>query len=101
MAYSGTDLADMDPGESRAVTLTFTLVGGETISTVTWGIASIGALDPYAASHLGAGTLSGAIASNRVSGLIGGIKYLIQAEATTSSGNIYSLYTHVMCRIPT
>lgn len=100
MAYSGTDLVDMDPGESKSVSFTFTLVNSETISSITWGIASIGALDPYAASRLGAGSSSGAIASNRVSGLVGGIKYLIQCEATTSDGNIYSLYTHVMCRNP-
>ncbi len=100
MSYSGTDLADMDPGEEKSFSLTFVPVSG-TVVSVSWGITSIGGLDPYAASKLAAGSLSGAVASNKVSLLVPGIKYLIIAQATLSTGDVISLYTHVFCRMPT
>lgn len=100
MAYSGTDIGPLNPGEARNFSLTFTLTGGETISSVAWGIACLGNLDMAAASKLGAGSLSGAIASNTISNLIPGCKYVIQALATTSLGNIYDLFTHCLCQSP-
>lgn len=102
MSYSGTDLPQMDPGETRPVVFDFTtkLLSDETITSVVWGIASIGGVDAFAYSCLGTPTLSGAVASNKVSGLKAPIKYLIQAEATTNQANVYSLYTHVTCMNP-
>jgi hypothetical protein len=100
MAYTGTDFPTMDPGESRAISFTFTLTGGETISSVTWGIASVGGVDMFAASHLGSPSVASPVVSNRVTGLQAGVKYIIQAQATTSAGNVYSLYSHVVCSNP-
>lgn len=101
--YSGTDFPMMNPGESRPVSFDFTSVlqGGETVVSVEWGIASSGLLDPYAATHLGAGALATPVATNQVSGLMGGAKYVIEASATTSAANIYALYSHIICQIPT
>lgn len=102
MAYSGTDFPTVNPGEVRTVSFNFTtsLQGGETVSSVSWGMTALGGLDVYAQSHITEGTLSGAIATNVVSGLMGGIKYIIEALATTSAGNVYALYSHMLCQAP-
>jgi hypothetical protein len=101
MAYQGPDY-QVNPGETRTVPFDFTssLVGGETVVSVNWGISAIGGVDIFAYSHLGTPTLSGNAVSNKVSGLLAPVKYIVGAEATTSAGNIYLLYTHVTCMNP-
>jgi hypothetical protein len=79
-----------DPRETFPVSIDFTnLLGvGETVSSVVFSVQVVNAVDPNAAAMIsGAGTVSGNVCSQTITGGINGVTYLISALATTSLNN--------------
>lgn len=105
--YARRDFDPIDEGEIGDFTFDFArddIASGETIVSAVWNCSvaesSIGA-DPSASSRLsGSPYITGLTTMQRVSGTVGGVKYVLQASVTTSLGNVLSLWSYVTCNVP-
>jgi hypothetical protein len=104
--YVGRDFDPSDTGESERFTFDFVndLQTGDVITSVTWTceVAATSELadDAAAACIDGAPVISGTKTTQRVTGLQPGVRYVLQAEATTVVGDVVSLWSHVECKEP-
>lgn len=104
--YVGREFLPSDPGESEDYTFDFVkdLADGETIVGATWSCKvaedSEGE-DADAADHVALpASYDGTRTTQHVSGLVAGVKYVLQAVVETSAGNTVSLWSHVECVAP-
>lgn len=104
--YVGREFSPSDEGESENYTFDFVkdLAESETIVGSTWYCTvaddSEGA-DEDAADHVSLpATYSGTQTTQHVSGLVAGVKYVLQAVVETSAGNTVSLWSYVKCMEP-
>jgi hypothetical protein len=101
--YVGRDFDPSDPGENEVYSFDFTrdLADNEALTAATWSCTVAGGSDPSAASRIsGSASVSGKTTSQRVTGLLAGVRYRLQAIATTTFGNTVSLFSHVTCQSP-
>jgi hypothetical protein len=104
--YVGRDFPPADDVESRNYTFDFVkdLAEGDTIVGATWSctVAEDSAgQDAEAADHVGVpATYDGTRTTQHVSGLVAGVKYVLQAVVSTQAGETVSLWSHVECRAP-
>jgi hypothetical protein len=101
--YVGRDFDPSDVGENEAYTLDFVndLAPNEALASATWSCQAVTGSDPAAASHVsGAASVAGKTTSQRITGLLPGVKYRLQAVAATTFGNSVSLWSHVTCQSP-
>jgi hypothetical protein len=101
--WVGRDFDPSDPGENEVFSFDFTrdLADNEALAAATWTCSVASGTDPSASAHInGAATVSGKTTSQRVTGLLAGVRYRLQAVATTTFGNTVSLYSHVTCASP-
>jgi len=104
--YVGRDFDPSDRGESERYTFDFVndLQGGDTIASVTWtcevAAKSEGA-DANAENHIsGSADNAGTKTTQRVSGLLPGVVYLLTATVISTMGDTVSLWSHVECKEP-
>lgn len=101
--HAANDFDSSDTGEQEFYQFDFStiLATGETLSSVVWTcIATVG-IDPSAASRLSGGPITTPTNTTQlVFGLLGGVTYELRAMATTSAGQILSLWAHVSCVTP-
>lgn len=104
--YIGRDFHPSDVGESEDYSFDFVkdLAADETIVGATWSCTvaedSEGE-DADAADHVAVpATFEGQVTTQHVSGLVDGVKYVLQAVVETNAGNTVSLWSHVLCRAP-
>lgn len=103
--YVGYDWPPAAPNESEVYAVDFSndlaMDEGETLISAVFQIKVVAGTDSAASSRLtGSSECLGAKAMQRVEGLQPGVKYLIEALATTSLGNKLSLHCHVTCQDP-
>lgn len=101
--YIGRDFFDSDVGEDEVYTLNFArdIAHSETIVSATWSCVAVVGIDATASAHLfGACSFSGNRTSQRIKGLLAGVKYRLMATVVTSLGNTVSLWSHVQCNNP-
>lgn len=104
--YVGRDFDPSDHGEDERFTFDFVndLQKGDKIITAVWECAvaakSTGA-DADAASHIsGPAEILDTRTTQRVSGLIPGVTYVLKAIATTEKPDTLILWSHVECKEP-
>lgn len=104
--YVGREFHPADPGESEDYTFDFVkdLAEGETIVGATWTCSVADDSeeeDADAADHVAIpASYDGTRTTQHISGLVAGVKYLLQAVVETSAGNTVSLWSHVTCMEP-
>ena len=104
--YVGRDFDPADEIESEIYTMDFVrdLADGEAIIGATWYCTvaeDSEAADTNAADHVAIpATYSGTKTMQHVSGLVAGVKYVLQAVIDTDQGNVKSLWSHVVCGDP-
>lgn len=104
--YTSRDFSMSDPGENEVYTFDFVrdVETGETISSATWTCAvaddSHGEDEDAATRVSLTATNAGTRTSQRITGLVGGVKYVLRAVVVTSAGNTKSLWSHVTCEAP-
>jgi hypothetical protein len=103
--YANKDFPPASPNESYTLTFNFNkdIKVGETIVSSLWTLTAVVGQDADAASRLvGAPSVVGPKVSQRVTGLLAGVKYRLECVATTSNvpANKYELYSHVQCYAP-
>lgn len=105
--YVGRDFLPSDFGESEVYTFDFAkdLADGETIETAEFVCSVAGDSvgdDASPQSHVSPvdAIISGTKTSQRIAGLLSGVKYVLQAIITTSDDNTKSLWSHVTCSTP-
>jgi hypothetical protein len=77
------------------------LQDGETITGAAWTCSVVRGSDANAATRLlGSPVNTTPTTSHRVGGLLLGVRYRLQAVATTSLSNTLSLWSHIACRAP-
>lgn len=106
--YAGRDFSPFESVESDNITFDFGkhphIADGETIVEATWICAvaddSEGS-DDNASDHVDIpATFSGTFTTQHVSGLVDGVKYVLQAVIGTDQGNTLSLWSFLACRDP-
>ena len=105
--YVGRDFPAHDEGESRPYTFNFVrdIAEGDAINAAVWHCTvaeDSETPDDAAADHVSAPppTFEGTKTSQHVSGLVAGVKYVLQAVVTTEQGSTASLWSHVVCTVP-
>jgi hypothetical protein len=104
--YVGRDFDPSDEGENEVYSLDFVkdVASGETIVSAQWFLAvaeDSEAEDANAQDHIVLdSTNAGTVSSQRIAGLVRGVKYVVQAKALTSQGNTKSLWSHIPCGGP-
>jgi hypothetical protein len=103
--WVGADYQIMDVGENEVFGLNFVndLPSGDSILSVvfTLTVKDGYGTDPNPSAHLnGTPGVSGTTALQRLSGLLPGVTYILQAIVTTALGNTISLYSHVPTQSP-
>lgn len=107
MARATRNFSDAYPGETEVYSLDFTddLGEGETITGSTWSLAVVSGIDADVATRISgspglADNEAGvqAIATQRLTNLQPGVRYRVQAFATTSNSNTLDLHTFVWCK---
>jgi hypothetical protein len=104
--YVGRDFDPSDVGESERFTLDFVndLQEGDAIVNVTW-VCEVAAKsqspDGDAGTHIdGPAEFLGTKTTQRVSGMLAGVTYLLKATATTAKPDTLILWSHVECKGP-
>jgi len=104
--YVGDEFTAIDVGEVLVLTLDFarSLDTGETIVSSYW-LCTVAADsltdDPSPQDHISLDAdVVGTLSKQQVAGLLGGVKYVLQAFVVTNQGNTKSLWTHVACEVP-
>lgn len=101
--YVGNDFDPSDVGEIENYGFDFTAIlgVGETIVSATWVCSVVNGTDPSPSSRLyGTPINTTTITTQKISTLLGGVQYRLQAIATTSFGQVLSLWSHVTCNVP-
>lgn len=104
--YVGRDFDPTDNGESERFTFDFVndLQTGDVIETATWACeqaAKSAADDPNAASRIsGAAVLDGTKTTQRVTGMLPGVVYVLTAKVVSLMGDTISLWSHIECKEP-
>lgn len=101
--YVGYDFDYSDPTEKEVYQFDFTpdLALGETIVSAVWVCSAVSGTDGAASTRMiGSIANSGAVTQQWFQGFLPGVKYLLQAEVTTTLGQILSYWSHVSCLNP-
>lgn len=104
--YVGRDFDPSDLGESERFTFDFVndLQPGDTITSVTWGCetaAKSPISDASAASRIdGPPVFDATRTTQRVTGMVPGVIYMLQANVMTANGDTLTLWSHVECKDP-
>jgi hypothetical protein len=102
--YGNGDFDVIDVNEKPILTFDFSkypLAAGETLAGVTWLCTVADGTDATPSSRLiGSATISGLVTQQQVGTLLAGVKYRMQAQVTTSAGQILDLYSFVLCQDP-
>lgn len=101
--YAGRDFDPADPGENEIYTFDFVndLASNEALQSAVWTCAAVAGVDANAASCvIGTASVLATKTSQRISGLLPGVRYLLQAKGVTNLGNTVSLYSHANCANP-
>lgn len=107
MARATRNFSDAFPGESEVYSLDFIdeLGEGETIDGSTWSLAVVSGTDADVATRLdGAPGLADneagdqTVATQRLTNLQPGVRYRVQAFATTTNNNTVDLHSFVWCK---
>lgn len=101
--YVGSDFQASDAGESEIYSFDFVndIAAGETLGTATFTLATVSGTDSNPSLHIqGSAQITGTIAMQRISGLLNGVTYAIQALVTTSNANVLSLWSHIIVGTP-
>jgi len=100
--YVGRDFDVSDQSESEVYSLNFVndLQSGETILSVVFALTVSEGTDADVATRLdGDPGLINTIAMQRITGLLPGVVYALQATVTTSLGNNISLWSRIPCEV--
>jgi hypothetical protein len=104
--YVGRDFPPADEIESETYTFDFVrdLADGEVVISAVWyctvAADSEGA-DANASDHVAIpAEFLGTKTMQHISGLVAGVKYVLQAVVGTDRGNTVSLWSHVTCGVP-
>lgn len=92
------DFSDSTPAENAAYTIDFVydLPAGNTIASAVWQLIDPSGVDKNTASRLvGSPVIVGTKVQQTMTGLLSGVNYVTRALATTSQGNVISLFAHV------
>lgn len=98
MRYVGRDFPIMDPSEQIDLTLDFVNDAArcDNIASATWTVAVVTGVDASASTRaLGSISTSGQKVTQRMGGLLTGVKYKVTALATMQSGEVLGLYSNV------
>jgi hypothetical protein len=101
--YVGVAFSPMDVGENEVFGLDFIndLPTGDSILSSSFTLIVDQGIDSNPSAHLnGAPGVGGTIALQRISGLLGGVNYLLQATVLTTLGNTISLNSFIRCITP-
>lgn len=104
--YVGVDFSPVDGGEiiSEAFDFVNDLATGDSITSVVWTCSvatGSTAIDPSPASRMfGSPQFSGTIVSQRFTGFVAGVTYLLLAQVTTTFGDKLDLWSHVFIETP-
>jgi hypothetical protein len=104
--YIGRDFDPSDAGEVERYTFDFVndLNAGDTITASSWecGVATISeGMDGAASSHVdGVAIINKTRSTQRISGLVAGVTYVLTANVETLNGDTISLWAHVECKEP-
>ena len=104
--YVGRDFDPSDSGESERYTFDFVndLQTGDTIQSAVWTCAvaaKSAGFDPDAAGCISQPAVyTGTKTTQRVSGMLPGVTYVLRATVTTQNNDIISLWSCVECRNP-
>lgn len=98
MRYIGRDFPIMDPSEQIDLTIDFVndAAKGDDIASATWTVAVVTGTDASASTRaLGDIDVCGQQVTQRMGGVLNGVKYKVTALATMDSGEVLGLYSHV------
>jgi hypothetical protein len=102
--YGNGDFDVIDVNEKPVITFDFSkypFAIGETLSSVIWTCAVADGTDATPSARLiGAATINGLQTLQQVGTMLAGVKYRLQAQATTSLGQILNLFSFVLCQDP-
>lgn len=101
--FVGQSFQTMAPVENEVFGINFVndLSAGESIVSATFNISVDTGVDPSPSSHfVGLPSFTGATALQRISGLLNGVTYILEAVVTTSLHNTLSLHSRVHCQSP-
>jgi hypothetical protein len=102
------DFPTTEPGSVGVYSIDFAqnVPPGSTLQSASWSLG-VHFTVPYATadanpnSHLvGQSSISGTVASQRISGLVDGNDYLVSVTGTMSDGEVVVLWTVLPCRAP-
>lgn len=88
----------MDPGDQDDLTLDFVNDAAkcDDVASATWTIAVVTGTDAsYATRAVGSTTWCGQRVTQRMGGLLNGVKYKVTAVATFKSGAVLGIYSNV------
>ena len=70
----------------------------DSIATATTYLTVFSGVDATPSSHLvGSPQVNATVVSQRISGLLAGVTYILQAVAVTADGDTFSLYSRIAC----
>lgn len=98
MRYVGRDFPNLDPTNQRDLTLDFVNDAArcDHVASATWTVEVVKGVDAsYATRALGATTWRGQLVTQRMGGLLDGVKYKVTALATMRSGEVIGLYSNI------
>lgn len=98
MRYVGRDFPIMDPSEQVDLTFDFSNDAArcDNVASATWTVAVVTGTDASASTRaIGDVDTSGQEVTQRMGGLLNGVKYKVTALATMNSGEVLGLYSHV------
>lgn len=102
--YANTDFDPIDVNERPVLTFDFgkyPLATGETIGTPVWTCSVADGTDATPTARLiGAATVAGTQTLQQVGTMLAGVKYRLDAQVTTSLGQILNLFSFVLCQDP-
>jgi hypothetical protein len=101
--YVGYDFDNTDPTETEIYQFDFTpdFALGETIVSAVWFCSAASGTDGAASSRMiGPIANAGAVTQQWFTGFLPGVRYLIEANVTTTLGQVLSYWSHVACFTP-
>lgn len=99
--YVGRDFSPADPVENEVYGFDFRkdLASGETLSSATFVLSVIDGTDASPGSRLtGIPTISGTQAWQKLTGLLAGTSYRLEAVVITNQGNTKALWSRIECK---
>lgn len=102
MSYVGRDFTDMDEGEEENFAFDFgpVLPAGVGVVAATW-VSEVTGTEADASNVLiDLPVINGTVVSQKVAGLVAGVKYLQHCSITATDGTKPSLWSYVRCVDP-